>query len=622
MKVNQQQAFIVNITITFIITLMVTLALFISSPLWADENIHAQEKNSFDEKLAYADSIRSSKPKQFLVLVAELNEYADFKQYSDPISSTQQYNLDYLNLYLLMYQGNLVEAITASETLINSNANSLLKFRAKIGLVNIFAVNQNWAKGLTTLSSMLADKPLIKNEKLVQQALTVTSVFYNQLGQYNLGLSYAKKVESQSTLGRDLCFAKGEIIKSSFLLRKITPADPKIRQAISLCRINKEHLIISSINSYVARAYIENNQQDKAMDLLSSTLQDTLNTKYPRFIAEYYSLLAHAYWLNNNAALTKKFALKALEQDSKRTTTVAKVLSYKLLFEISQAEEDFETALHYHQQYTLADKVYYDENQAKHLAFQLAEHQAIEQQNQITLLNRKNDLLTAEQALTNANAENTRLIVIVLALTLAVLLFWGLRLLKAHKRIKELAEYDALTDIFNRGHFTQVANNALRYCQSAGQDLSIIMFDLDYFKKINDDYGHACGDWALQKTVEVCKNIGRQNDIFARLGGEEFCLLLTSCNSQAAQLRAEACRKAIAEINTQGCGHKFTITASFGITDVKTSGYELEKLLADSDSATYASKHSGRNQVTVFQVKPTKEATEEIATLDNSRTVF
>ncbi len=64
--------------------------------------------------------------------------------------------------------------------------------------------------------------------------------------------------------------------------------------------------------------------------------------------------------------------------------------------------------------------------------------------------------------------------------------------------------------------------------------------------------------------------------------------------------RTEACRQAIAEINTANSGFDFTITASFGITDAKTSGYELEKLLADADSAAYASKHAGRNQVTVY----------------------
>jgi diguanylate cyclase (GGDEF)-like protein len=376
----------------------------------------------------------------------------------------------------------------------------------------------------------------------------------------------------------------------------------------------------------VATIYLENQQQDKALQLLSSTLQDTLNTNYPRIIAEYYSLLAQAHWLNNNTMLTKQFALEALENENKEGTTVAKVLSYKLLFEVSQAEGNYELALLYHQKYAIADKLYYDETQAKNLAFQLAQHQAIEQENKIDLLNEKNALLTsekalltAEQALTRAYVENSRLIIMVLALTLLVLAFWGYRLLKAHKRIKELAEYDALTGIFNRGHFTQVANNALRYCQSAKQELSVIMFDLDYFKKINDTYGHACGDWALKAAVDACKSIGRQNDIFARLGGEEFCILLTSCNNEAAQHRAEACRQAIADIDSADSGFEFTITASFGITDTNTSGFELEKLLADADSAAYRAKRAGRNQTTIFR----KEATSaKVIPLDATRDAF
>ncbi len=68
-------------------------------------------------------------------------------------------------------------------------------------------------------------------------------------------------------------------------------------------------------------------------------------------------------------------------------------------------------------------------------------------------------------------------------------------MLKAHKRIKELAEYDSLTGIFNRGHFTHIADTTLEYCKSASQNLSLIMFDLDQFKDVNDNYGHACGDW-------------------------------------------------------------------------------------------------------------------------------
>mgnify|MGYP000092771121 CR=1 FL=1 len=579
MKVSQIKCFITSV--------IVMMTLFIRPVLSADENI------SFDEKLTHADNIRSSNPKQFLVLVNELNQQEDI------LSQFQQYYLDYLNLYLLIYQGQLDQAITSANILINSNADSLLKFRTKLSLINTYAINQSWPEGLAIVSSMLTELPSIKDIKNHQLALINASVFYNQMGQYSLGLSYAKRVESTSSRGRDQCIAKGLIIESSFQLNQLTPSDPIINNAISLCRINKEYLQISFIKSYVAKMHLANQDTDKTLQLLNSSLQDTLNTKYPRMIAEYYSLLAQAHWLNKDGELTKQFALSALDQEKERSTTVAKVLSYKLLFEVEQAQQNYELALLYHQKYAIADKQYYDESQAKYLAFQLAEHQALEQRGQIDLLNQKNNLLTAERALTKANTENTRLIIMVLVLTLTVLLFWGVRLLRAHKRIKELAEYDALTGIFNRGHFTQLAGKALKYCQSAEQELSLIMFDLDHFKKINDTYGHACGDWALQQAVLACKNIGRKNDLFARLGGEEFCILLTSCDKKTAQERAEACRQAIENINTQDSGFIFTITASFGVTDAHVSGFELDKLLADADSAAYAAKRAGRNQVSV-----------------------
>ncbi len=571
------------------ISLIIILSVFISSPVWADEN------SNFDEQLAHIDNIRSSQPKLFLVLINELN------QQSNNLSSTQRYHLDYLNIYLLTYQGNLTEAISSSKNLINSNADALLKFRAKRVLINIFAANQNWSEGLSTLSRMLAELTLIKDKEAQLQGFLLAAIFYNQLEQYSLALSYAKQVESQSDQGRDQCIAKAEIIKASFQLKQLTPTDPIINHAISLCRINKEQLIISFINSFVAEMHLENHQQYKALQILNSSLQDTLNTKYPRIIAKYHALLAHAHWINKNAELTKQLALKALDNENNEGTAIVKVLSYQLLFKVAESQKDFELALLYHQKYAIADKLYYDEIQTKHLAFQLAEHKSIEQQNKINLLNEKNSLLTTEQALIRANVENTRLILMVLALTLAVLVFWGYRLLRAHKRIKELAEYDALTGAFNRGHFIDVANNALKYCQSAKQELSLIMFDLDHFKNVNDTYGHACGDWALKAAVDACKSMGRHNDIFTRLGGEEFCILLTSCDSQAALKRAEACRKAIAAIITTDSGFDFTITASFGVTDDKISGYDLEKLLADADSATYVSKHTGRNKVTLFQ---------------------
>ena len=411
-----------------VITLSIIVTLFLSAPL------AAEEKLTFDEQLAQADNIRSSQPKRFLTLLEALNQNAN------NITEPQQFYLDYLNLYLLMYQGQLADAIAAANTIINSNADVSLKFRAKMGLVNIFAIHQNWNQGLATLSNLLAELPSIKDNNIQSLGLVVATIFYDLLGQYDLSLSYAKQVEKSSEQGRMQCIAKSLIIQSSFNLKILTPDNPDIRHTISLCRINKEHLYIALIHTYVAKMYLANQQHQKALTLLQANLQNALNTTYPHVIAEYYSLLAQAHWLGNDLALTKQFAIKAIDNDKKEGTSEAKILSYKLLFELEKAQKNYELALLYHEKYVVFDKAYYDENQAKYLAFQLAEHQTLEQKNKIDLLNETNalltaekSLLTAEQALIKAKTQNNRYIMMVLIITLSVLSLWGFRLYKAHK---------------------------------------------------------------------------------------------------------------------------------------------------------------------------------------------
>jgi len=591
----------INSLIISIISLYLSYHVFISPHAWADENI------SFKEKLAQADEVRSSNPTKFTSIIKELN------QRTDELSHSQQNYLDYLNIYQLIFQGNLEEAILSSRKFILSDANSLLKFRSKLSLINIFANGQNWQEGLSNLSSVLKELPLITDEKIYNLALTVTTIFYNQLGEYNLGLIYAKKLESRAPLGRYNCIAKGHIVESYYKLKQLTADDDLIKTAITVCRNNNERLMISFINSYVAKMHIDNNHAEKALILLNSTLELTEKTKYPRVLAIHYSLMAEVYWQNKELSKAQYFAIKVIETEKKIRTSEEKLLSYKILYEIALAQNNAKLALEYHLKHAEADKLFANEIQAKHLAFQLAQHKSFEQKSKIKLLNEKNALLTSEQALHKAKIINIQLMITMLTVTLILLILWAVRFFKNHKRIRELAEYDALTGIYNRGHFIQIAKSALKYCKNAEQDLSIIVFDLDHFKSVNDSYGHACGDWALKETIKVCQNIGRKNDIFARLGGEEFCLLLPSCDIDIATLRAEACRVAIEEITTEASGFNFSLSASFGVTDIKTSGFDLEKLLADADKAAYDSKDAGRNRVTVF-----KASELEKEPLDNS----
>jgi diguanylate cyclase (GGDEF)-like protein len=347
--------------------------------------------------------------------------------------------------------------------------------------------------------------------------------------------------------------------------------------------------------------YIDKNNITQAKSILLETLADIKSTQYAPVIAKYYALLSKLYFLDNNLSDSEYYAKKAIDKATGAGNSKPIIIAYYYLYKIYKNLNSDKEALSYYIKYSEAQNAHLKGEKAKNLAFQLAEHKSLEQETQIKLLNEKNNALAAEQALAKTQATNKKLIILSLTLIIFVFAFLGLRFYHAHKRVKGLAEYDPLTGAFNRGHFNHVAEDALQYCKNTRQDLSLIVFDLDHFKNVNDTFGHGCGDWALKETIKVCKEIGRKNDIFARLGGEEFCIVLPGCNIEAARLHAEACRAAIEAIDTKESTHEFHITASFGVTDVKLSGFNLDILLANADMAAYASKNSGRNLVTLHQ---------------------
>ncbi len=564
--------------------------------------------NEILEKLKLADTYRLTAPSKFKNILKTLNKI------QSSFNAEQKSYHQYLKGYYSAYHGEHEKADSLLTDVLNSSTSALLKFRANYTLISVSAAAKNWTKGLEHIAINNKLRNTIDNIEHYQTSLLTTITFYNQLLQYELVLSNIAKLRLTTLSDVNQCYLGQFYLEAKLKLNQLQSKDPKIGEAIKICDDANSVIGANIIRIYKSRLHLKEGHAEKSLALILPYVEEINNTLFSTLIAGMNNNLAKAYLLLNDLDNAKAYALQALATNKANTIIQQGVDTYKLLYEIEKRNNNTELALIYHEKYSELDREHLEGEKAKHLAFQFAEHQAFEHEAEIKLLNEKNTLLETKQALSDAEVANTRLIIAFLVVSLILITLWGGRLYKAHKRIKELAEYDALTGIFNRGHFTHVANSALKYCQNAEQDISVIIFDLDYFKTVNDSYGHATGDWALKEATRVCKNLGRKNDIFARIGGEEFCILLPSCNIRSAALRAEECRHAIEDIITEASGHDFRITASFGVTDAKTSGFNLEKLLADADEAAYTSKHSGRNRVTVYEV----ETTPKQAQLDGS----
>ncbi len=162
--------------------------------------------------------------------------------------------------------------------------------------------------------------------------------------------------------------------------------------------------------------------------------------------------------------------------------------------------------------------------------------------------------------------------------------------------VKEQAITDAMTGLYNRRYFEEFIKKEVIRANRQNQKFTVIGLDLDYLKQINDSYGHNYGDIAIKTIAEVLKNNARSIDVVARMGGEEFNILLPGIDSAGGCIAAERIRKAIESVELEKIGH---ITASLGVATYLEHSNDIEELLEITDRAMYESKRNGRNRVTI-----------------------
>ena len=170
---------------------------------------------------------------------------------------------------------------------------------------------------------------------------------------------------------------------------------------------------------------------------------------------------------------------------------------------------------------------------------------------------------------------------------------------KIERQLANMALFDALTGTLNRPAFYQHAEKEFARSKRYYRPLSVIMLDIDHFKRVNDQYGHQGGDQVLQIFAEACQEIIRSTDLMGRVGGEEFALLLPDTPLKAAFNLAERLRERITKYPYLAGDMLIEITASLGVAELHNDDDDFKGLLQRADEALYSAKHAGRNQVKV-----------------------
>jgi len=209
-------------------------------------------------------------------------------------------------------------------------------------------------------------------------------------------------------------------------------------------------------------------------------------------------------------------------------------------------------------------------------------------------INAANVIFTIAFAAGSAPEAHLYRLVITLFLTYVFTVLFSYNIERQQSALKNLAVHDSLTGIYNRRYFEQKQEEAYRHWKRTGRKSALVMIDIDHFKEINDCYGHIVGDRVLVALAEYISTQLRPLDLFFRLGGEEFALLLHETAADQAVLLSERLRRNF-ELGCLG-GDLPAFTVSFGVADMPDHG-SLSTWLEECDDALYSAKRTGRNRV-------------------------
>lgn len=550
------------------------------------------EGSTSAEQLARADAIKTVDNIAFAKLLAELNGDTTV------LSLEQKWQLRYLEAWQTAYTGNLSKAKPLLESIIQQAPDGAIRVHAAAALVNILGYTHNYEQAYMRLDQALDQLPHVDDKDARYHLLGEASQLLSGAGQFDLSASYASQIIADYPSGRGRCIGLYLKAHANFLGTHLQSWNDMAQRAINACKQLNENLFADVVRRDVGELAIREGRISDAITLLENRYPDVIKYQYPELTAEYDISLAKAYWQENETSRAEKFALHAI--DIAKSGKFIELLTdgYQLLYQIERKKGNLRGALAYHEKYMASDKGRLDEVREKALAYQFVKQQIEAKKIELDELNKRNKILRLQQSLDHKVVEASRLYIALLLTVLASIGFWLYRLKRSQLRFMHLARRDGLTGIFNRQHFVEEAEQALRYVAKSQRGASLILIDLDHFKNINDTHGHIAGDHALRRAVLICQQHLHSSDVFGRIGGEEFGILLPECTLIQALERAERIRVAIQALPDAEAEH-VPLTASFGVASTAHYGYDLRRLLVAADSALYRAKRDGRNRVVV-----------------------
>ncbi len=575
----------------FFASLVCFLTFFLSAPVFSESNM------SVDELLAITGKTLRSSPEKAIVF---------FKRLKDQESSfTKDQKEHYFLLYasLLGLQGSQVERISLVQSIIKNVVNPDLRVKFLYELTDAYTSQADYENALKTINESVLLLPATKSMNAKVSTLSAAISLFGSLHAFDDAIMYAERLYFLGESEGDLfakCYGLANLLEINFLSGNSVKARSYLREGIETCNKDSRKMMALVLKTLAAIDSIDAVHSNESLETGNALLIEySKENQSSSYRTQLESAMAQGYLKNENFAKAELYGLEAYRHSASENAIQLMEKTSETMAKIKRAQGQQKSAFEYYDINLALKQKVLDDQLHKNLAYQRVKFDMQDKANQLTLLEQKNKLLTTEKQLQFGKNQNLLLLITLGTILLTILGAWLIRTLQLKNFFRTSSQIDGLTQVCNRSHFVMTTTKVFK---NPDKLVSLILLDMDHFKKINDTFGHATGDWVLKTMTATVMGLISKTDVFGRLGGEEFAICVPGASEAEVLALAERCRSAIAHIVTDASGFAFPISASFGIATRGTHKlFSFDETLAAADKALYVSKSEGRNRVSVYE---------------------
>ena len=556
----------------------------------------------FSWSLAYATTLENPL-KQFDPFATQSTKQLEqiveaLRPLEDKASEEAKRDINLFKMRLLAIRGDYDAAIKLLDYFDQPNMPPRYRVRAYTIAIPIYTIQRKELEAFYLLNKMQPLLPWIKNQNLAYLAASVAPELYIDSGDLDKALWLAKEAMNHAEkTGKaiNLCTSGDSLSGTYFMRNQLDLAEKAARNMLENCLAASAPLYVGSSYNILGMIYQEKGKHIEAIQYFEQAANLFKETRYIYGYTFSMLKLARNHFSLGHIEQATRYLEQALPLLEDTNASTEQIEVYDLRSLLAEARGEFDLALKWQRKKSLLESKVLNKQKAIRLAQLQVEFEIKQKEQALAQLTQENQLLALQK-----QAVYQRSLIIILGLiiiALVVVLLW-LKAQRERSRFKHMSQVDPLTGLYNHAYCYSLAEESFHECRRQGKPFTVVVADIDWFKYVNDTYGHAAGDKVLQHIASILRECLGEEGIVGRTGGEEFTCFLPEKDLAQAMKLVEDCRRQIQPVVDYG--KSIEVTLSYGLAHARGNYNTLDTLVRDADEALYKAKRNGRNQVLAF----------------------